>query len=187
MYKCIRCKKQFSRTLGEINRGRTKFCSRLCSDQYKKDVAIITANKVLKAGKKQCHLCHRTRKLQYFPKSKIAVSGYYSYCYDCKRSINRLQDERRHESRKLSQKNAYLLRTYGITLDTYNRMLEAQNHQCAICRRDNDDIRKFAVDHDHLTGKVRALLCHNCNKGLGMFQDNADLLQKASKYLENWY
>lgn len=85
-----------------------------------------------------------------------------------------------------------LKRYFGIELLEYKQLLEDQRGLCAICRgkefaKKHDstkEIRDFAVDHDHKTGKVRGLLCTNCNKGLGHFQDDADLVMKAALYLE---
>ena len=75
---------------------------------------------------------------------------------------------------------------YGITYDQYKEMLKNQDHKCAICGVDELDSRdeKLCVDHDHDTGKVRMLLCHNCNCGLGHFKDNPSLLEQAAAYLK---
>jgi Recombination endonuclease VII len=64
-------------------------------------------------------------------------------------------------------------------------MLEAQGGKCAICpARSSDHGKKFHVDHCHETGKVRALLCNNCNNGLGRFKDNAEYLINAANYIK---
>lgn len=77
-----------------------------------------------------------------------------------------------------------LAKKYGITQEDYNRMLAEQDGCCKICRSsDPVGVKSFAVDHDHVTGKVRGLLCHRCNPGLGYFQDNPELLRKAIDYL----
>jgi hypothetical protein len=68
-------------------------------------------------------------------------------------------------------------------------MLKKQNGVCAICgnkeiRKNNKgEIRALSVDHNHKTGKVRALLCGNCNQTLGIFNENIDVLKKMIKYL----
>lgn len=85
--------------------------------------------------------------------------------------------------------HAYLMRTYGITLKTYRRKLEEQGGRCAICHRHGfkmrDHHRKtLVVDHCHDTGEVRSLLCHNCNRALGLFQDCTSTLERAKAYLE---
>lgn len=82
----------------------------------------------------------------------------------------------------------YLQRTYGITLDDYEAMLEEQGGRCAICGSEGFTMAahhkaKLVVDHCHKTGKVRGLLCHNCNRALGLFKDSRDSLMKAIDYI----
>jgi hypothetical protein len=74
---------------------------------------------------------------------------------------------------------------YGITLDDYDKMLLAQNGKCKICNTSNPGGpgKSFAVDHNHNTLEIRGLLCNNCNRGLGHFQDNPSLLSSALNYL----
>lgn len=86
-------------------------------------------------------------------------------------------------------KNCELKRDYNITLTEYNNLLKKQDYTCAICRQ--VEIRKIdnklvvlSVDHNHKTGKIRGLLCSNCNNGLGRFRDNINTLQNAIEYLK---
>jgi hypothetical protein len=72
---------------------------------------------------------------------------------------------------------------YGITTDEYNNMALLQNGRCLICGQEPSDGKALRVDHNHSTGKIRGLLCFNCNIGLGMFNDNPDLLAVAAEYL----
>ena len=84
----------------------------------------------------------------------------------------------------LDRWDAIIRRTYGITLQQYNQMLEDQNGVCAICgKADEVEGRRMAIDHNHDTGEVRGLLCGTCNRGLGNFQDSIDMLKKATDYL----
>lgn len=89
------------------------------------------------------------------------------------------------------EKHQSLKKHYGITLEQYEKMGSAQNWKCAICggaeaTKDKDGgPRRMPVDHDHTTGKVRALLCTQCNRGLGLFSDSPEKLRAAAKYLEN--
>lgn len=85
---------------------------------------------------------------------------------------------------------AQLQRNYGITFYDLQDMAKAQDHKCAICgnpeyEQRNGRVRHLSVDHDHRTGKVRALLCTACNKGLGHFKDDVDLMLKAIAYLRH--
>jgi hypothetical protein len=73
-------------------------------------------------------------------------------------------------------------RKYGITKEEYIVRLESQQGVCAICGL--TCTRALAVDHNHLTGKVRGLLCNNCNRGIGHLKDSTLLLEKAIKYLK---
>lgn len=77
-----------------------------------------------------------------------------------------------------------LKKNYGITTEDYNKMFEDQEGCCAICGKHQKDInKKLAVDHDHVTGKVRGLLCHKCNIGMGHFNDDINLLGIVIEYL----
>lgn len=81
----------------------------------------------------------------------------------------------------------YFMKKYGLTLSQFDAMRIAQNFECALCKKHElETPRKcLCVDHNHDTGKVRELLCESCNQALGLFYDNPDVLEKASKYLRN--
>jgi hypothetical protein len=74
---------------------------------------------------------------------------------------------------------------YGITPNQYEELLERQGGTCAICPRTADSQkRRLHVDHDHSTGKVRGLLCDQCNRAVGLLGDDPDRLRKAAAYVE---
>lgn len=79
----------------------------------------------------------------------------------------------------------HLIKTYGITLEEYNALLEAQGGRCAICRRATGKTRRLSVDHDHSSGRVRGLTCSVCNKMLGHGRDDVEFFERASDYLLN--
>lgn len=87
------------------------------------------------------------------------------------------------EAKQRTAKNSYLKRTYGITLDEYEAMSEAQAGVCAICGRP-PRTRSLHVDHDHKTGLVRGLLCMPCNTQLLRRHVTVDRLRAAADYLE---
>ena len=74
---------------------------------------------------------------------------------------------------------------YGISRDEYHEKRKEQNYSCVICNKheDNHSRGTLFVDHDHETGKYRALLCTTCNTLLGMAKDSPELLEKAAEYL----
>jgi len=73
---------------------------------------------------------------------------------------------------------------YGLTLHEYDDMLEAQGGVCAICGEECPQNERLSVDHDHETGRVRGLLCVNCNHMLGSAKDSTDTLAQAIEYLK---
>lgn len=90
--------------------------------------------------------------------------------------------ERNDDKIRAYRRKYNLLRQYGITIEDYDLLLKKQNGKCAICGTTEPGNRSnnFSVDHDHITGKIRGLLCNDCNRGLGLLKDNAG---KAAKYL----
>ena len=81
-------------------------------------------------------------------------------------------------------------RQYGVTIDQASSMLLQQGGGCAICAKplSIEQEGKLAadyshIDHCHTTGKVRGILCNNCNHGVGKFMDSPELLRKAANYL----
>ena len=93
------------------------------------------------------------------------------------------QDPEWREKRNEVSAIARLARTYGITGVEYRAMVEAQGGVCAICQRPPRQ-RRLAVDHDHLTGMVRSLLCDTCNRFVGMLEKDPVITSKAISYLE---
>ena len=77
-----------------------------------------------------------------------------------------------------------LSKKYGLTLEEYHQMLTEQNSKCYLCENVIEG-RDLKVDHNHKTGKVRKLLCHLCNSGLGSFKENVNVLKKTISYLED--
>jgi len=83
-------------------------------------------------------------------------------------------------------RNSDLKKSYGITIDDFERMDVEQNHLCKICQQPQSGrYENLAVDHCHTTGKVRGLLCDSCNRALGLFKDSVDVLRSAVDYLAN--
>lgn len=117
---------------------------------------------------KNCFRCKQDLPLTEFIPNKTGVDGLNGWCRPC-------------------TKDRYLESKYGINLVTFNQMLIDQDHKCKICKTSEPGGRRntFAVDHSHVTGQVRGLLCSECNTGLGKFRDMSELLRKAADYLES--
>ena len=94
--------------------------------------------------------------------------------------------------RKFVYADKHYKRVYGVGIMWVLNKLEEQNYLCAICRTSGfkmleEHVTGMNLDHCHATGNPRALLCHNCNRGLGLFQDSPDYLRRAAEYLEEDY
>lgn len=119
-------------------------------------------------------------------------NGYFrpKNCKTCGSKFTPQTPSQTYCSQSCRGKTAYYERNYGITETEYRRMLVAQNHKCFICESEgfligkNNHSEKLAVDHCHATGTVRKLLCHNCNRALGLMQENPEILRKAADYIE---
>lgn len=127
-------------------------------------------------GHKWCPDCGLVLPLDSFGRNAASSSGRTSYCKPCHNAPGRKSKELVGGGRTY-----HLRRRYGITAAEADVMLAAQGGLCALCRTAPDE----HVDHDHETGAVRALLCFNCNGGLGQFRDDPELLHVAAFYVEH--
>ena len=123
-----------------------------------------------------CTTCHQEKLLRDFCRDRSGPGGYHRQCKEC---IN-INHARHRESGKY--KDTQLRNKYGITLEEYEAMFNAQQGLCAICGEPQNN-KLLSVDHDHDTDIVRGLLCDSCNRGIGMFLDNPDYLLAAAAYL----
>lgn len=148
-----------------------------------------------------CTKCGEEKPLDLFYKNKSKVNDIEKWCKVCcntnVREWRKLNRERKNELERIRRKNnpdatknsrfKYL---YGISINDYEMLFDKQNGRCAICNEietslSNGQIRALAVDHDHITGQVRGLLCDRCNRGIGYLRDDPDILRAAIYYLEH--
>jgi hypothetical protein len=110
-------------------------------------------------------------------------------CHEC-RNEHRRTHYSNQEKYKKRRRDWQLKKEYGITQDDYDLMLKSQGGECKIClnppKKTTRDNQKLVVDHDHATGKVRGLLCQDCNRGLGVFKDSDFLLEAARNYIKSY-
>lgn len=105
-----------------------------------------------------------------------------------KKPISESQRSAKYKNRKklrpsgLSNQKVYAMKArYGITEDEFVSIKELQKGKCGIC---NIELTKDSlVDHDHESGRIRGILCRNCNFALGLFKDSENILNNAIKYL----
>lgn len=108
-----------------------------------------------------------------------------AFCSEqCRFYAGRDRKGRTHSAEAARRQN--LRRLYGLTLEEYDVMVMAQGGTCAICDMEHVDLprKRLVVDHDHVTGRTRALLCNACNTALGKMRDDADRMRRAADYIE---
>lgn len=122
--------------------------------------------------------------------SNLEASNYLDTKYDHSSREGRNQYLREHRKvYPLDWKNAQLKASFGISLDEYVKLQMAQNGNCAICKQPETQMRggkikMLAVDHCHTSGKVRGLLCTDCNQAIGKMKENRSVFESAVSYLE---
>lgn len=141
-----------------------------------KEVRRFIPRQALPEGMKRCPDCCEVKPLEAFSRNKSARDGRAAYCKPCQNARTKESRERVHGG----SRHYHLKRRYGLGADDVAAMVEEQFGVCVICLAP----RPQHVDHDHQTGKVRAVLCFNCNGGLGQFRDQPELLRRAADYLE---
>jgi hypothetical protein len=147
-------------------------------------------------GHIQCRKCRAIKPPEDFQPSHRSSTAKWPMCRDCANEITRRSKakarangnyRRSYQRRSERLRGDALRRSYGIGLAAEQRGV------CAICGGYETTMdpragrtRLLAVDHDHVTGTVRALLCHRCNQGLGAFLDDPSIIRKAAAYLEHF-
>lgn len=144
---------------------------------------------IVKKGCGECRPCKYLRKRKYEKSNPERFNAQVRA-----RRLRRNPEELKQINRKSRAKLIALdkdyqrklnLKRYGLTIEQYDQILKEQGGGCAICRaKENGVGRLLYVDHCHGSGRVRGILCHNCNSGIGHFKDDPALMLKAIQYIE---
>ena len=134
---------------------------------------------------RKCNKCSQVKPITEFYKTgrktdKDPNNRHYT-CKDCTKKRLKVSPSQSPERKR----ELFLKRNYGITPDEYDAMLEMQSSKCAVCKTDAPGGKHnvFCVDHDHVTGKVRELLCKDCNIVLGIINDSPEHLGRLMAYI----
>lgn len=138
---------------------------------------------------KQCNNCKQELEENLFYKVKKGDIKTRPTCKTCDSNLNR--EYRSTQDYIGVQRASELRKRYGISLEYYDYLWVQQGGVCAICLKKEtktktrgNGIRDLCVDHDHVTGRVRGLLCDACNVGIGKLKDDHVVLERASRYLQ---
>lgn len=141
---------------------------------------------------KVCTNCNTLKEFSLFYKRSSSPDGISPHCKSCDNEKRRKWRKNNPVKQQQSNRSRQLLKRYGMTLQEYETLFEKQGCKCGICGTSenysgNTGPRKewsFSVDHCHETGVIRGLLCNDCNRALGLFKDDKNLLAKAIAWLD---
>ncbi len=141
----------------------------------------------IKAQSKVCGVCGKRKSFEDFYNASKKVDGKCPRCKPCELAKQK-EWRSRGESKELNRvryRKRLLRERYGMTISDYKQMLNSQRGRCLICNALPDSRNGYlSVDHDHITGKVRGLLCSRCNLSIGKMDDSPALLRRAARYIE---
>lgn len=143
---------------------------------------------------KTCATCGKTQPITQFSLARNGTKQHKpvrkSKCKVCQADAAREWYVNNQERAKENRRRYQFKSKYGITIEEYEKLLKKQNGVCALCKKDESAAHgrtgtKFwlSVDHCHVFGHVRGLLCQKCNRAIGLFNDDPRLLRKAIAYL----
>jgi len=158
---------------------------------------------------KSCRICGEFKPLTEFHRASGMRDGHRNECKSCfkllakarydsatavarakqwridnpERSRAYQAEYRARPERRRAMRDLYYRRTFGITADDFDALLEKQGGVCAICGCAPERAASFHLDHDHVSGAIRGILCLDCNQGVGKFRDDPGLLERAAAYI----
>lgn len=130
---------------------------------------------------KTCSKCRESLSTNEVCKNRTKADGLHTECRACAKAYQRTRKQRSPDYYREKK----WLQLYGLSSEAFKSLEAGQNGACAVCRRPNG--RTLCVDHCHKTGKIRGLLCDNCNRAIGLFVDDPTLMRQAAVYVEAAY
>jgi hypothetical protein len=138
---------------------------------------------------KQCSKCKIVKTLNEFFTDRRQPDQSTYRCKECHAEYQKaFKASGRYKPTKVSpekRRARHLKKRYGVTPEQADAMRKAQDNRCAICGNELGSKQRTHIDHDHLTGKLRKILCNPCNRGIGYLQDSPEILLKAAQYLQS--
>jgi hypothetical protein len=171
--RCSRCKEVLPRGAFASNKsvsdGLQAYC-RECAAAYHQKRQLAKGRNIrprvpAPTGHKYCRRCKQTKPHSEWDRNRTASDGLATACKACRRTEGRAR---------------HLRRNYGITEAERDEMLAEQKGLCSICLKRP----AIHVDHCHKTGRVRGVLCFNCNSAIGNLGDDPGAVRRAAAYLE---
>ena len=135
---------------------------------------------------KCCFRCKEIKETKEFYISRKSKDGMHSYCKLCANLVSKNWLSIHPKAQVEHREKAKTKQRRGVTSSQANLLLKEQGGICDICKNPYPGKSGWCLDHDHLTGKNRGLLCSSCNMALGLLQDSIKILKFATIYLEKY-
>ena len=135
----------------------------------------------------KCKACVKKANKEYYEKNRERINQRSYQWFENNKSRHNLNAQKWRKKNPVKTKASILKNQYGITMLQFEDLLKQQDHKCGVCKKPQSEMKKaFSVDHCHTTGKVRGLLCNNCNVAIGLLKVDSgiDNLQNAIKYVQ---
>lgn len=160
-----KCGKSFTEIISKVKRGKGKFCSLECYKEFRRKRIIIDRDE------KTCSSCNKIKPVNNFAYRSDTRDRLSSQCSNCRKIT---QIKTKYKVSALEAKRLFDRQKYGICDVCGMTAIEHQDKYNS----------RLHIDHDHLTGKIRGILCKKCNVSLGHFSDSIDILRNLIKYLQ---
>lgn len=173
---CAKCKQRFNVTDFYKHKAYKDGLNSICKScvlSYDKERMKKCEPK--KTGNKICSTCKKELDVSFFTKRLRSLDGLRNRCKICDNTAKKIYSKKNPKQRFIAK----IRQLYGLSEGQYKEMLVNQDYKCNICKK----VKKLVIDHCHKTSKVRSLLCHNCNAGIGMFFENSEILSNAIDYI----
>lgn len=135
-------------------------------------------------GRLVCRLCRKKQMKAHYDNNSEIIKQKATIWTANNREKYKQYAKKSKITNKDKNRNSYYLKRFGITLEEFNSLATAQNNLCKICNNPERTHKNLNVDHCHVTGKIRGLLCTSCNTALGLFKDLKSNLEQAIQYLD---
>lgn len=167
--KCLRCEQVKPTT--DFHKDSNGYYRNVCKECRNKERSLRVPSQIRIPEEKRCPWCKQVKPIKEFGLKSQRKDGHDTYCRDCNNIREQIKGTKQQRP--------------PLSREEYNRKLQEQGGVCAICKTPPKR-RRLHIDHNHQTGQIRDLLCHNCNLAFGMMREDPKHIKALLAYAEKW-
>lgn len=200
MKECVRCHQSLAEPEFAPHRHFTDGLNPRCRSCVKEAALRLRdpGKAVSDPGTKFCTKCLEIKPKSEFYRNSRAKDGLQWTCRPCTNAVNdHWAKTHEHDAKRIASgaaRRAHVKRKYGLSREEYERRVDEAGGLCEVCKQPERQTRgtdgkvwELCVDHDHMTGEVRGLLCHDCNSAIARCRDDSARLRALADYLDRYY